>query len=143
MWLLLNTVAIATIVIVYSGVIASVQAVFVFVGGAAGMRPTRSLAAGTSFVSSFVACSLAVTLHEWALRYLGTTLSFWPIAIWGFAHTLGAARTFGNYRFSLVQSGEMILQGGDGNAPRFVFFGQCYGLVAGLIAVMLAHFLYW
>lgn len=144
MTLLLNLAAIATLLLVYSLLITLVQnTLAVVVVGWVRTQPTRSVAVVTSFASSFCACLGAISLHESVLRYLGSHLTIWPILIWGVFHVLGAARSFGVNRVTLIQADKLTLTGGDLDAPRFVFFGQFYGLLFGLFGGMIAHFFYW
>lgn len=143
MGVIFNSLAIGTILIAYSVLMAVVQNLLALGTGMARLPATRSLAVITSFISSLLACSVAVSAHEYGLWALGAELSVWPIAIWGTLQMLGAARSFGGRRISLVEAGDLMLTGGDPDAPRFLIVGQYFGLLVGLVTVTVAHFVLW
>ena len=143
MGLLFNILSTVTILISYSVLMSVIQKMLLLGADAASRPPTRTLATVSSFLSSFAACGLSVSAHEYGLRILGTELSVLPIAVWGALQLMGAARSFGAQRDSFVHAGELILAGGDYDAPRFLFLGQFYGLLSGLVAVVFTHFLFW
>jgi hypothetical protein len=143
MTFLLNALSILTLIIAYSVIMTLMQNGFAVIAGLTRRPATRSLAVTTALLSSSIACVGAVVSHEYGLKALGFQFSIIPVFVWAALQLIGISQSWGGHRVNLREAGDLIMSGGDYDAPRYLFLGQFYGLILGIVAATIVHFSDW